>query len=276
MKIKICLFSLFLLICSTMSCCKEEEDNLDINKLVAVWELDKFIDKNNNNLNVPKIQISFLKNNCVTVFTRYNFGQGEFSIKGNKVTIHNLTLSTRQYDLENDNRFVSNLTGDYMINGDTLRIISDNDFDMVLYKTQIVDPYQCDLSTMLIDSIENNRYYSEDIIDEEYTSIYGKWFVYSVYGGFYGGEEIPRFDFLEVKKNGMYGISKGFDLLEYGKIEIKKLTEEKLLLDFIPSHYSGDIRWSFVSVRLSFPVNDTLIFHDDCLDCYHYYLYRLN
>jgi hypothetical protein len=269
------LFTTFLLICSTMSCCKEEEDTLDINQLVAIWELYEFTDKNDNNLVVPDIRISFTENNCVTVFTSYNYGQGKFYQSGNNITVNELTLTNREVGLDNDNRFVNNLTGSYNIIGDTLHILSANDYDMVLLRIQTADIYQCDLSTLLIDKFDSNRYYPEDIFQQEYSAIYGKWFLSSVYGGWGGGEEIPRFDFLEVKKNGIYGICKGFDLVEYGKIEMTKLTEEKLLLNFIPTYYLGDIRWSFSSERLSFPVNDTLILHDDCLDCYHYRLSRI-
>ena len=49
-----------------ISCDKEVEDRLDINALAAIWELDKFIDKDNNTILAPKIQISFLENNSLT------------------------------------------------------------------------------------------------------------------------------------------------------------------------------------------------------------------
>jgi len=266
---------IFIIVIGTVVSCEKEEDNLNISDLVAVWELDKFIDKNNNTLNAPEIQISFLENKCITLFTSYNYGQGEFSINGKNVIVSNLVLSDREYDLENDNRFISNLTGSYLINGDTLRILSDHDYDMVLHKTQIVDPYQCDLSILLIDTIDSNRYYQEDIFGEEYSSIYGKWFVYSVYGGWGGWEKTTGFDFFEFNKNGIYGISKGFDLWTYGKIQMKKLTANKLLLDFIPDNNSKT-GWLLESKRLTFPVNDTIILYDDCLECNRYYLSRVN
>jgi hypothetical protein len=253
-----------------ISCDKEEEDRLDLNALAAIWELDKFIDKNSNNLNAPKIQISFLENNCLTVFTSFNHGQGEFSVKGNKVTVHDLKLTKRPYDLENDNRFIRNLTGSYLINGDTLRILSDYDFDMVLYKTQIKDTYQGDLSTLLTDSIESNRYFPEDIFDVEFSSIYGKWFIYSVYGGFSGGEQRPHFDFLELKRNGIYGVVNDFDLNEYGSFYIESiLNDGRIVLNFVPDKSAPG--WLNIRKRLTFLGNDTIIFQDyGCLDCYRY------
>jgi hypothetical protein len=277
---QIALILTFLLSGILISCNKEEEKSLDINSLIAVWELDKFIDKNNNTLIAPKIQISFRENNCLTVFTSYNHGQGEFSVKGSKVTLRNLELTKREYDLENDNRFIRNLTGSYLINGDTLRILSDYDFDMVLYKTQIKDTYQGDLTTLLIDTIDRNRYYSEEILDAEYLSIYGKWFVYSNYGGFGGGELRPHFDFLEFKRNGIYGVVNNFDLYEYGSFYIEsKLDDGRIVLNFVPDNNfmpdSININyaqgWSYIRKRLTFSGNDTIIFQDfGCLDCWRY------
>jgi len=267
-----------LIISSFISCKKEQVENLDISTLVGVWVMDKFIDKNNDVLIAPNIQISFLENNCVTVFTNYNYGQGEFSIKGNKVTVRNLALSEREFDLENDNRFVRNLTGSYLINGDSLKILSDYDFNLILLKTQKVDPYQCDLTTLLIDTINSNKYYSEDVLDAEYIYIYGKWLVYSVFGGFAGGEQRPHFDFLELKRNGIYGVVNDFKLQEYGKFYIEeKLSDGRIVLDFLPdSNFVPDSinsspGWSYISKRLSFSGNDTIVFQDyGCLDCYRY------
>lgn len=268
----------FLLTGILISCNKENEVSLDLNSLVAVWELDKFIDKNNNSFLAPKIQISFRENNCITVFTSYNHGHGEFSVKGNKVTLYNLKLTTREYDLENDNRFTRNLTGSYLIKGDTLRILSDYDFDMVLYKTQIKDRYQGDLTTLLIDKFNSNRYYPYDIFDAEFSTIYGKWFLFSFYGGWGGGEEAPRFDFLEVKKNGIYGISKGFELLEYGRIDIEKIiSDERLRLEFIPFSSNPLPLWTYKYQNIRISEKDSIFLHDSgCLDCYGHNFHRIN
>jgi len=255
--------------------CKKESIDLDVNQNVEGWKLHEFIDKNNNILDTPDIQISFTEDNCITVFTSSNYGQGKFYLNGNNITVQGLTLTDRQYDLQNDKRLVDNLSGSYFITGDTLRILSDNDIDIVLVKTQITDHYQCDLSALLISKIDSNEYYSEDIFHTEYSAIYGKWFLSLEYGGWSGGAEAPRFDFLEVKENGIYGISKGFELVEYGKIEMTELTQEILLLNFIPTYNFGEIPWSFSSARITFPVNDTLILQDNCMDCSDMRFYRI-
>jgi len=264
MKLKIWLLIFTTLIISSLiSCEKEQVENIDIHKLTGVWKLDKFVDKNNDILIAPNIQISFLENYCLTVFTNYNYGQGEFSVNGNKVTVRNLALTDREYDLENDNNFINNLNGLYFINGDTLRILSDNDLNMVFHKTQIIDPYQCDLSTLLIDTINSNKYYSEDVLDAGHSSIYGKWFVYEVVGDW--GEVAPVFDFLEFKRNGIYGRSEDFNLLEYGKIRIvDKFSNERLVLEYIPENITDvqGIYYTFEFFGL-----DTIV-SSSCIGCY--------
>lgn len=275
LKSIIWLFLILFFLSGLFHSCRKETVDLDINKLVAVWKLHEFIDKNNNNLVPPDIQISFTENNCVTVFTTSNYGKGKFYQNRNNITVNELTLTDRKFDSDNDNKFVNNLSGSYSITGDTLRILSVNGYDIVLLKTQITDIYQCDMSAQLTNRINSNQYYSEDIFQPEYSAIYGKWFLSLEYGGWSGGAEAPRFDFLEVKKNGIYGICKGFELVEYGKIEMTKLTEEILLLNFIPTYNLGEIPWSFSSARITFPVNDTLTLQDNCLDCTDMRFYRI-
>jgi hypothetical protein len=171
------IWSFLILLCTSgfFYSCRKESDNLDINKLVAVWKLHEFIDKTNNDLDTPDIQISFTADNCITVFTSCNYGQGKFYRNGNKITVQGLTLTDRQYDLNNDKKLVDNLSGSYFITGDTLRIMSNNDIDIVLVKTQITDLYKGDISARLTDKIKSNRYYPEDIFHPEYSAIYGKW-----------------------------------------------------------------------------------------------------
>ena len=271
------LFMVLLLIGIIISC-EKREDNLDSNRLIAVWYLDKFIDKENSDtLNTPQIKISFQGDNCVTVFAPCNHGQGQFSIDGHNVTVSNLSLTERSScSSGEEKRFIRNLSGLYLINEDTLRIFSDYDTDMILHKSQITDPYQCDLTTMLIDTIDSNRFYSDDIFSTEYSIIYGKWFVYAKYGGWNDEEYVPDFDFFEVIKNGIYGYTKDFNLLEYGRIQIEKQTDEELILGFYPDIKSDTFgSWSKVFRTVSIYGSDTMVLHDYCLDCYHYNLSRV-
>jgi hypothetical protein len=257
-------FLLMFLLLGIVISCEEEEENINIDELAAVWELDKFIDKNNNTFDAPAIQISFLENKGITVFTSYNYGQGEFSIKGKKVTVSNLALTDREYGQEDDNRFVSNLTGTYLINGDTLKIKSDYDFDMVLHKTQITDPYQGDLSVLLIDTVETDRYYPEDIFNDEYSSIYGKWFAYFEDNGW--GEVAPRYDFYEFKENGIYCISKGFNLLEYGRTDLIRTTSEGyIVLKLIP--FDNTNPQLLYDRSFKFQGKDTIVIGGPCVGC---------
>lgn len=228
-------------------------------------------------MNTPQIKISFLGDSCVTIFAPCNHGQGQFSIDDHNVTVSNLRLTERSScSSEEEKRFIRNLSGSYLINEDTLKIFSDYDTDMILHKSPITDPYHCDLTTMLLDTIDSNRYYSEDIFYTKYSIIYGKWFVYGKYGGWDDGEYVPDFDFFEIKRNGIYGYTKDFNLLEYGRIQIEKQTDEVLRLKFFPDIKSDTlVSWSKVARVIRMYGSDTMVLHDDCIDCYRHNLTRV-
>ncbi|MFC2113477.1 META domain-containing protein [Bacteroidota bacterium] len=263
------------LITITVISCEKIDDNLDPNKLQAVWDLYQLIDKETNvTLDTPEIKISFLGNNCVTVFGTCNHGTGNFSIDGHKVTVSDLVLIER-CGSESERSFIANLSGSYLVDEDTLRILSTNNADLVLYKSQITDSYQCDLTTMLIDTIESKRYYTEDIFNTNYSSIYGKWYVYNAHGGWVGADLVPYFDFFEVKRNGIYGFSKDYTLLEYGRIQIEKQTDEELRLKLIPDINSESYLGANNIKVVDFSGSDTIVIYDRCLDCYQHSLSRI-
>ena len=71
-----------------------------------------------------------------------------------------------------------------------------------------------------LDSIDENIYYSEEIIPKEHQNFYGKWRLWGISGGFMGyGYELD-FDFLEIKPIGIYGLIRGDSIFEYGRIEL--------------------------------------------------------
>lgn len=275
------LFTFFLLMSIVIKSCEKPENNLDPDKLSGIWYLDKFIEKESRDtLKAPLIKISFQGDNCVTVFAPCNHGQGQFSIDGHNVTVSELKMTERtSCSSTEENICVWNLSGSYLINEDTLRIIGDYGTGMILHKSIITDPYQCDLTNLLIDTIDSNRYYSDDIFNTKYDTIYGKWFVFAKYGGWDDGEYIPDFDFFELKRNGIYGYVKDFISLEYGKIQIEKLTDDELILFFIPDINSNtigvrDIR--FRTPRFTRLIGvDTLVLQDLCFECYYYLLHRV-
>ncbi len=120
-----------------------------------------------------------------------------------------------------DGLFINNLGGSFWIQGNKLIIFSDNDYDLEFHKSNTIDYYQGNLSRLLTDSIETNRYYEEEIFSKEYSAIYGKWFLYSVKCPYNEtGYFNPHFNFLEIKRNGIFGMADDFNLKYYGKVRI--------------------------------------------------------
>ncbi len=239
------LFSIFFLFILVFSC-EQEDEHVDIEQLTGIWELDKIINKKTRDtLKAPDVKISFQKNGCVTLFTSFNYGQGEYTISGSKVHLPIKNLSDRKYDELMDVIIINNLSGWYSINGISLKIFSDSQFDLEFYRSNLVDSYQCDLTKLLIDSIETNRYYSDTIINPDFSAIYGKWFLQRMHHGWSGTSLAPAYDFLEIKKNGIYGVVKDFELIEYGRITTGRTYKNSLEIQLIPNSSSIPSRMVF-------------------------------
>jgi len=71
-----------------------------------------------------------------------------------------------------------------------------------------------------LDSIDKNKYYSEEIIPLEHQDFYGNWRLLGISGGFMGSGYERDFDFLEIKPIGIYGLIRGDSIFEYGRIEL--------------------------------------------------------
>lgn len=218
--------------------CREEEPKLDTTDLSGKWELEYIINiKTNDTLTIPDVQLVFF-DKCVKLFTTFNYGKGAYSINGNMVSVPQFELSERDYNYkrEQEEALMWYLNGKYEINRGMLRISSDYHREPVFRTNGILDPYRCDFSNLLVHDIETDHHYPEEIIGDNFASLYGKWFLYSKTGGFSGGTRYPEFDFLEFKPHGIYGIGKKMDLLQYGKVEIEEQTESRLEVSFHPEN----------------------------------------
>ena len=252
------LFSIFFLFILVFSC-EQEDEYVAIEQLTGVWELDKIINKKTGDtLKTPDVKISFQKNGCVTLFTSFNYGQGEYTISGSKVHVPVIKLTDRDFDDLTDGLIPHNLSGWYSTNGISLKVFSEHRFDLEFYKSNLVDSYGCDLTKLLIDSIETNLYYSDTIINSDFSAIYGKWFLQQLEGG-YGDSYEPAYDFLEIKKNGIYGIVKDFELIEYGRITAGKTFRNSLEIQLIPNNSSIPSTMSFDWV--AFRNENKMVFH---------------
>jgi hypothetical protein len=109
----------------------------------------------------------------------------------------------------------------------------------------LIGQYSCEKEGEIkfyTDSIESNKYYSNEIIPAEYNRIYGKWKLYRVSGGFSGRGYEPDFDYLEIKSVGIYGLVRNNSVFEYGKIELDTFDNNNLELfqvKLVPDYFPG-------------------------------------
>ncbi len=148
MKFQICTFVITYFI--IISCEKEnnEINNLDLNELKTTWILDKFIDKATNKSDTLPENYSagftFHGKDCITVIGPCNSGPGKYEISGNKITIIKLAMTERGCNiLGYEEQFTNNLSGYYSILNDTLTIISDLNTDLVLFRADSTEIYDC-------------------------------------------------------------------------------------------------------------------------------------
>ncbi len=77
-----------------------------------------------------------------------------------------------------------------------------------------------ELTLKALDTIPATKYYPSDIIPEQPSDIYGVWKVVGTSGGFAGRGYTKDFDYLILKKNGIFGIARNDSLLTSGKLTL--------------------------------------------------------
>ena len=122
---------------------------------------------------------------------------------------------------------------------------------------------------MLVESARN-KYYESEIFNETYLNIYGKWNLYGVSGGFFGGGHEPNFDYLEIKEFGIYDFIRNDSILEFGEILIDEQTDETLLISF-EADDSSDIFMGDNEKYVYFYGKDTISLSSPCCDRYNYH-----
>ena len=68
-----------------------------------------------------------------------------------------------------------------------------------------------------LDSLNKEKYFSEEVLSGNYQELYGLWKAYNLYGG-WSGYSKPDINYLEIKPFGIYGFVRDNTLIEYGKI----------------------------------------------------------
>jgi hypothetical protein len=77
-----------------------------------------------------------------------------------------------------------------------------------------------EIALKALDAIPETKYYSSDIIPEQQSNIYGVWKVVRTSGGFVGSGYTKDFDYLILKRNGIFGIVRNDSLLTSGKLSL--------------------------------------------------------
>jgi hypothetical protein len=84
-----------------------------------------------------------------------------------------------------------------------------------------------------LDDISTKEYYHGDILPDSLQYLYSQWNLFNTSGGFTGIGCGLEFDNLVLKKNGIFGITKGESLIAYGKLVIFK-REHSTSIIFMP------------------------------------------
>ncbi len=126
----------------------------------------------------------------------------------------------------------------------------------------------------LWDEISETEYYENEILQNAYLDFYGKWDIKKIAGGYSGLGYEENFDYLEVRNFGIYGFIRNDSLLEYGRIEIKEQSEDKL---WIILHRDDNSSYFFPEYELfvELPEEDSLNIFSAAMDGYNYYFNRI-
>lgn len=130
-----------------------------------------------------------------------------------------------------------------------------------------------------LESFDTDKYYSEEIIPADYQTIYGKWRLYDISGGFSGNGYEPDYEYLELKSTGIYGLVRNNILFEYGKIELDTFdihTPGLLQMRLISEFHSGQNPYMYSpGLYIGLTGIDTLNIYSPCCDMYNYHHKRI-
>lgn len=128
-----------------------------------------------------------------------------------------------------------------------------------------------------LDKIESARYYDREIFTGQDLKIYGKWKLFDISGGIKGNRHDLNFEYLEIKKYGIYGFIGGGRLLEFGKIALE-LQTTNAPFSKISLQKEVESSSSFFEDRVKyveFRGKDTLLLNSPCCDRYNYHFKRV-
>ena len=131
-------------------------------------------------------------------------------------------------------------------------------------------------SLSALEKLKSNQYFDAEVFAKPDLRIYGTWKLFSVTGGFSGGQHELGFEFLEIKEYGIYGFVKNGSLLEFGEIApgLQLANELGLKVSFEKDEKSASF-FGNKEVNVTFSGNDTLHLCSPCCDLYDFHLNRV-
>jgi len=138
----------------------------------------------------------------------------------------------------------------------------------------------CDKNTIEIPTtlqdLETVIYFDSEIFAEPDLKIYGTWKLVDVSGGFSGTGHDLNFEYLVIKKYGIYGFVSNESLLEYGKISPAQQTANDIGLKVVfEKDENSDLFFVDNEKYVEFVGRDTLILRSPCCDRYDYHFKRV-
>ncbi|MEA4841336.1 MAG: hypothetical protein VB110_10075 [Bacteroidales bacterium] len=129
--------------------------------------------------------------------------------------------------------------------------------------------FSCDNdSSLLIDPISDTRYYQNEIFTDSYLRFYGKWqfsYIYDDSGIVMNPQKIdPTYDYLEIKKYGIYGKIKNNKIIESGKIQVLIQDNSQFEINLKPDNTDKNIIENLYNVHFT---GNTMEMYDTSVGC---------
>jgi hypothetical protein len=128
----------------------------------------------------------------------------------------------------------------------------------------------------VLDGVESTQYFDTEIFSEQNLKIYGTWKIFDISGGIHGKGYAVNFDYLLIKRIGIYGFVRNDSLLEFGKIVPAQWNPNDLRLkvDFEKDEQSGSF-FTDTEKYVHYTGNDTLHLSSPCCDRFNYHFERV-
>lgn len=121
-----------------------------------------------------------------------------------------------------------------------------------------------------------NKYFDIEIFSGHDSTIYGAWKIFDISGGFHGGGYDVNFDYLLIKKIGIYGFLKNDSLMEYGRIvPVAQFPVQPSLLVNFEKDENSDSFLGDNEKYVHFSGNDTLHLYSPCCDRFNFHFERV-